>query len=90
MFMGVVRIASWIFGTSAPLKKGPSARGLLDRAALSDRHASRAWTVGTCVPPLRVEMAPPYPTPVLLHAFRCLHPKRAGALLRDIFLSKPR
>ena len=35
----------------------------------------------TGVPPMRVETAPPEPTPVLLYAFRCLHPKRAGALL---------
>ena len=68
-------------GNQRSVEEGPSARGRPDRAALEDRHASSARTVRTGVPLLRVEMAPPKPTPVLLHAFRCLHPKRAGALL---------
>ena len=55
--------------------------GTKAKVKVKERHASSARTVGTGVPPLRVETAPPYPTPVLLQASRCLHPKRAGALL---------
>ena len=50
IFLDVVRIASWISGTSVPLKKGPSARGLLaegNRCELRGLALMRCATAAT-------------------------------------------
>ena len=46
----VVRIASWILGTSVPLKKGPSARGL--QTVPHSKTGTRAL-LGPCAPAFR-------------------------------------
>ena len=50
IFLDVLRIASWILGTSVPLKKGPSARGL--QTVPHSKTGTRAL-LGPCAPAFR-------------------------------------
>ena len=50
IFLDAARIASWILGTSVPLKKGPSARGL--QTVPHSKTGTRAL-LGPCAPAFR-------------------------------------
>ena len=50
IILDVLRIASWILGTSVPLKKGPSARGL--QTVPHSKTGTRAL-LGPCAPAFR-------------------------------------
>ena len=50
ILLDVLRIASWILGTSVPLKKGPSARGL--QTVPHSKTGTRAL-LGPCAPAFR-------------------------------------